>query len=193
MSSRLANDILKRESQTSSGILDGIFWPGMAFSPLEMRALILKPLNGSFELERRIELDASLHSWILGRSKTATDAQGDNLLFHSRVVSRQHACLTLKQDHLYLQDTKSSSGTFINAFRLSPPGVQSTPFEILDGDIIQLGEDITMNDGKLSRAIDILVSYKSVSMTVCLEDDSPPPSKLLDSIASHNQQAIQIK
>ncbi|KAJ2815318.1 hypothetical protein GGI24_006093, partial [Coemansia furcata] len=38
-------------------------------------------------------------------------------------------------------DTKSSSGTFLNHMRLSPPGQESRPHPLHDGDILQLGVD----------------------------------------------------
>lgn len=41
----------------------------------------------------------------------------------------------------FIRDTKSSSGTFLNHIRLSAPNTESKPFQIRDGDIIQLGVD----------------------------------------------------
>ncbi|KAF9907957.1 hypothetical protein BX616_000278, partial [Lobosporangium transversale] len=43
--------------------------------------------------------------------------------------------------YLGTEDTKSSSGTFLNHARLSPPGVESKPTLLKDGDVIQLGVD----------------------------------------------------
>lgn len=48
----------------------------------------------------------------------------------------------------YLQDTKSSNGTFINSQRLSRGSEESPPCEILSGDIIQFGVDVTENTRK---------------------------------------------
>lgn len=44
-------------------------------------------------------------------------------------------------DKLYIRDTRSSSGTFLNHVRLSAPNQESKPFQLKDGDIIQLGVD----------------------------------------------------
>lgn len=48
----------------------------------------------------------------------------------------------------YLQDTKSSNGTFINSQRLSRGSEESPPCEVLSGDIIQFGVDVTENTRK---------------------------------------------
>ncbi|KAJ3294372.1 hypothetical protein HDU76_006958, partial [Blyttiomyces sp. JEL0837] len=42
---------------------------------------------------------------------------------------------------VYLKDTGSSSGTFLNRMRLSPSGKVSRPYPLKDGDVIQLGID----------------------------------------------------
>ena len=44
-------------------------------------------------------------------------------------------------DKLYIRDTRSSSGTFLNHVRLSAPNQESKPFQLKDGDIVQLGVD----------------------------------------------------
>ncbi|KAF7249832.1 Sarcolemmal membrane-associated protein [Varanus komodoensis] len=51
----------------------------------------------------------------------------------------------------YLQDTKSSNGTFINSQRLSRGSEESPPCEILSGDIIQFGVDVTENTRKVTH------------------------------------------
>ena len=48
----------------------------------------------------------------------------------------------------YLQDTKSSNGTFINSQRLSRGSEESPPCEVLSGDTIQFGVDVTENTRK---------------------------------------------
>lgn len=48
----------------------------------------------------------------------------------------------------YLQDTKSSNGTFINSQRLSRGSEESPPCEVLSGDLIQFGVDVTENTRK---------------------------------------------
>ena len=63
------------------------------------------------------------------------------IVFRSKVVSRNHAKMWCSNGQWYLQDVGSSSGTFLNHIRLSAPNVESTPYAIKDGDIVQLGID----------------------------------------------------
>ena len=48
----------------------------------------------------------------------------------------------------YLQDTKSSNGTFVNNQRLSKGSEESTPREVCSGDIVQFGVDVMENSRK---------------------------------------------
>ena len=45
----------------------------------------------------------------------------------------------------YLQDTKSSNGTFVNSQRLSKGSEESVPHELYSGDIVQFGVDVMEN------------------------------------------------
>lgn len=60
----------------------------------------------------------------------------------------------------YLQDTKSSNGTFINSQRLSRGSEESPPCEIMSGDIIQFGVDVTENTRKGKGMDHFLVSFQ---------------------------------
>jgi E3 ubiquitin-protein ligase DMA1/2 len=63
------------------------------------------------------------------------------IVFRSKVVSRSHAKIWFTNGQWFLQDVGSSSGTFLNHIRLSPPNADSAPYAIKDGDIVQLGID----------------------------------------------------
>ena len=63
------------------------------------------------------------------------------IVFRSKVVSRSHAKIWFTNGQWFLQDVGSSSGTFLNHIRLSPPNAESAPYAIKDGDIVQLGID----------------------------------------------------
>ena len=71
------------------------------------------------------------------------NAPGSNkLAFKSKVVSRAHAEIWAETGgKFFIRDTKSSSGTFLNHVRLSPANSESRPFELKDGDVLQLGVD----------------------------------------------------
>ena len=78
-----------------------------------------------------------------GMGLAAVNALGSNkLAFKSKVVSRAHAEIWVESGgRFFVKDTKSSSGTFLNHVRLSVANTESRPFQIKDGDILQLGVD----------------------------------------------------
>ncbi|KAI7901522.1 uncharacterized protein BX663DRAFT_487664 [Cokeromyces recurvatus] len=90
----------------------------------------------------------------------------DRISFKSKVVSRYHAEIWLsKLDNkvmfkiiyilmIYIRDTGSSSGTFVNHIRLSAANTESaTPYELVDGDLIQLGMDYKGGIEPVFRAV----------------------------------------
>lgn len=52
---------------------------------------------------------------------------------------------------------KSSSGTFLNHVRLSSPGVESRPYPVNDGDVVQLGIDFKGGEEVIFRCVKIRV------------------------------------
>ncbi|KAF3022127.1 hypothetical protein E8E14_014052 [Neopestalotiopsis sp. 37M] len=72
--------------------------------------------------------------------------------FKSKVVSRRHCEFWHEDGKWYIKDVKSSSGTFLNHVRLSPPGNESKPFPVNDGDIVQLGIDFRGGEEMIFRA-----------------------------------------
>lgn len=87
----------------------------------------------------------------------------DNIWFNSKVVSRNHAELWMKDHQIYIRDIGSSSGTFLNKMRLSPSGKESRPYAIKQGDILQFGIDFR---GKVEDV------YKSVIVKIGFHDQS---------------------
>ncbi|KAH8880408.1 hypothetical protein GQ53DRAFT_669990 [Thozetella sp. PMI_491] len=73
--------------------------------------------------------------------------------FKSKVVSRRHCEFWYENGKWYIKDVKSSSGTFLNHIRLSPPGTESKPFPINDGDIVQLGIDFKGGEEMIFRCV----------------------------------------
>jgi pSer/pThr/pTyr-binding forkhead associated (FHA) protein len=72
-------------------------------------------------------------------------------------VSRKHCELWCEDSNWFIKDVKSSSGTFLNHIRLSQPNVESKPFRIKDGDIIQLGIDFRGGEEMIFRCVKIRV------------------------------------
>lgn len=73
--------------------------------------------------------------------------------FKSKVVSRRHCEFWYDDGKWYIKDVKSSSGTFLNHIRLSPPGTESKPFPVNDGDIVQLGIDFKGGEEMIFRCV----------------------------------------
>ena len=57
----------------------------------------------------------------------------------------------------YVKDVKSSSGTFLNHVRLSAPGVESFPYPVNDGDVVQLGMDFKGGEEVIFRCVKIRI------------------------------------
>lgn len=80
------------------------------------------------------------------------------IAFKSKVVSRGHAEIWCEAGgKVFLRDTKSSSGTFLNHIRLSAPNIESKPFQIKDGDVVQLGVDYQGGTEEIYRCVKMRV------------------------------------
>lgn len=77
--------------------------------------------------------------------------------FKSKVVSRRHCEFWCENGKWYIKDVKSSSGTFLNHVRLSAPGLESRPFEVKDGDVVQLGIDFKGGEEMIFRCVKIRI------------------------------------
>lgn len=73
--------------------------------------------------------------------------------FKSKVVSRRHCEFWCQDGKWYIKDVKSSSGTFLNHIRLSPPSQESKAYPVNDGDIIQLGIDFKGGEEMIFRCV----------------------------------------
>lgn len=82
----------------------------------------------------------------------------NKLAFRSKVVSRAHAEIWVDGGgKFFIRDTKSSSGTFLNHVRLSSAGTESRPFQIKDGDFLQLGVDYQGGTEDIYKSVKIRV------------------------------------
>jgi len=77
--------------------------------------------------------------------------------FKSKVVSRRHCEFWCQGHQWYIKDVKSSSGTFLNHLRLSPPAVESKPWPVNDGDVVQLGIDFRGGEEPIFRCVKMRV------------------------------------
>ncbi|CAO3650137.1 unnamed protein product [Cunninghamella blakesleeana] len=108
--------------------------------------IVLKPLNNQFPT-KTLEVTESMKCKIGRQSNAKTIPKPLNGYFNSKVLSRSHALLWLQDNQVWIKDTKSSNGTFLNGKRLSPELEESEAFEIKTGDHIEFGIDITGEDG----------------------------------------------
>jgi hypothetical protein len=82
----------------------------------------------------------------VGRSVGRTKPAVNNTIFDCKVLSRNHALLWYENGQYWVQDTKSSNGTFVNNERLNRAGSdESPPKEIYHNDVIQFGVDVVEN------------------------------------------------
>lgn len=96
------------------------------------------------------------------------------IAFKSKVVSRTHAEIwydagtgtgsgtsagtgTGTGAGWFIRDLKSSSGTFLNHIRLSGAGMESRPFPLRDGDVLQLGVDYQGGQEDIYRCVKMRV------------------------------------
>ncbi|KYK61841.1 FHA domain containing protein [Drechmeria coniospora] len=73
--------------------------------------------------------------------------------FKSKVVSRRHCEFWSEDGKWFIRDVKSSSGTFLNHIRLSPPSQESKAYAVNDGDIVQLGIDFKGGEEMIFRCV----------------------------------------
>uniref|UniRef100_A0A8B9SBK5 Sarcolemmal membrane-associated protein n=1 Tax=Apteryx owenii TaxID=8824 RepID=A0A8B9SBK5_APTOW len=119
--------------------------------PSALAIFTCRPNSHPFQ-ERHVYLDEPVK---IGRSVARCRPAQNNATFDCKVLSRNHALVWFdhKTGKFYLQDTKSSNGTFINSQRLSRGSEESPPCEIMSGDIIQFGVDVTENTRKVTHGL----------------------------------------
>lgn len=130
-------------SVTPNDIITPVAAPAMSAKAV----LICRPNSHPFQ-ERTLTLDQPVK---VGRSVARARGTYTNAIFDCKVLSRNHALLWYENGKFYLQDTKSSNGTFVNNNRLSANGVESVPHEVCSGDIVQFGVDVVENNRKVTH------------------------------------------
>eukprot|EP00092_Neocalanus_flemingeri_P037773 GFUD01041121.1.p1 GENE.GFUD01041121.1~~GFUD01041121.1.p1 ORF type:complete len:760 (-),score=245.19 GFUD01041121.1:42-2321(-) len=123
-------------------------------------SLLCRPNSHPFQ-DRMLTLDQPVK---VGRSVARARPVQTNAIFDCKVLSRNHALLWYENGKFYLQDTKSSNGTFVNNQRLSKGSEESPAREVCSGDILQFGVDVMEN----SRKIDNQVTHGCIIATLKL-------------------------
>ncbi|GAA6027535.1 hypothetical protein JCM8097_007910 [Rhodosporidiobolus ruineniae] len=154
-----------------SGTGDGSSGPSSAVEPTTTHKLRLVPhLESSRSLHfEPIERDLAPSALVrVGRftdrhggannSHRGTATDPARVAFKSKVVSRGHAEIWVDDaGKFFIRDTKSSSGTFLNHIRLSGPNIESRPFNLKDGDVLQLGVDYQGGTEEIYRCVKMRV------------------------------------
>ncbi|CAH3195235.1 unnamed protein product, partial [Porites evermanni] len=116
-------------------------------SKMAMAIFTSRPNSHPFE-ERRVPFTERVK---IGRSVAKSRPASNNCIFDCKVLSRNHAILWYEDGKFFLQDTKSSNGTFVNNVRLSKGSEESEPKELKSGDIVQFGVDVVENSKKVTH------------------------------------------
>ncbi|XP_032219803.1 sarcolemmal membrane-associated protein isoform X1 [Nematostella vectensis] len=114
---------------------------------MAMAILTARPNSHIFE-ERKVLLTETAK---VGRSVAKNRPAPNNCIFDCKVLSRNHAILWFQDGKFFLQDTKSSNGTYVNNVRLSKGSEESEPRELRSGDIVQFGVDVVENSKKVTH------------------------------------------
>ena len=114
---------------------------------------LYQPNADSFRFVKHINLTNNQRVVIGRQANARTIPAENNGYFHSIVLSRQHAavweeagkvcaCLAVvcvctdEFGQIFIKDTQSFNGTFINGERLSPEGIEGQPYELKSDDIV---------------------------------------------------------
>ncbi|KAG7197144.1 hypothetical protein KM043_007230 [Ampulex compressa] len=151
--------------------------------------LICRENSDPFQ-ERTLSLDQPVK---IGRSVARARATPSNAIFDCKVLSRNHAVLWYSAGKFYLQDTRSSNGTFINNQRLSSTGLESVPKEVCSGDIVQFGVDVMESTKKVTHGCIVatlklyLPDGKEAKASLSTSVSSPASNASLEDLYKLNQ------
>ncbi|CAO3632559.1 unnamed protein product [Cunninghamella blakesleeana] len=105
-------------------------------------------------LNRDLKPDSTI---IFGRHSDK-GSTSNSIIFKSKVISRLHAEVWVNNNgEVFIRDTKSSTGTFVNSKRLSPAHMFSQPIQLKNDDLIRLGTNY--HGGHMDK-------YRSVTLRI---------------------------
>ncbi|XP_013404760.1 sarcolemmal membrane-associated protein isoform X4 [Lingula anatina] len=150
---------------------------------------ICRPNSHPFQ-ERHVPLTEPVK---IGRAVARARPATNNAIFDCKVLSRNHALVWYEGGKFYLQDTRSSNGTFVNSQRLSKGSEESVPWEISSGDIIQFGVDVMENSRRVTHGCIITcVTLFHPDGTEAKADSSLPTSGTSLGSQVHSQELYQL-
>ncbi|KAL0084450.1 hypothetical protein J3Q64DRAFT_1699818 [Phycomyces blakesleeanus] len=145
-------------SQPSQAVVDTSQCLGLATHSVEPKNIHVRIVPNIEDASRCVVFDIVDREFQPGTSIKIgrfTDRHtSSHMSFKSKVVSRAHCEIWSEVDgKLYIKDTRSSSGTFLNHIRLSSANHESRPTQIQDGDIVQLGIDYQGGQEEIYRSV----------------------------------------
>ncbi|XP_059167693.1 sarcolemmal membrane-associated protein-like isoform X3 [Physella acuta] len=146
--------------------------------------LSCRPNSHPFQ-ERQISLHEAVK---IGRSVARARPSANNGIFDCKVLSRHHAMLWYETGKFYLQDTKSSNGTFINNQRLCKGGEESPAREVFSGDLIQFGVEVMENNRRGEK-----ITHGCIIGTITLYHPDGREAKPAPYLSGENQPGISLQ
>ena len=99
----------------------------------DVTSILVAHQNSHPFMDRECVVPGKENKLKLGRAVAKLKQANDNFIFECKVLSRNHALIWRDGNKFFLQDTKSSNGTYVNNERLSPCNEESEPREIFSG------------------------------------------------------------
>ncbi|KAL1451863.1 hypothetical protein WDU94_006199 [Cyamophila willieti] len=118
----------------------------------------------------------------IGRAIARTKVAPTNGIFDCKVLSRNHALIWFYNGKFYLQDTKSSNGTFVNNQRLSKTNEESPPHELCSGDVVQFGVDVIETNRNAPVTHGCIIATIKLFLPDGKEAKASPSSMLISSM-----------
>lgn len=118
----------------------------------------------------------------IGRSIARAKVAPTNGIFDCKVLSRNHALIWYYNGKFYLQDTKSSNGTFVNNQRLSKTNEESAPHELCSGDVVQFGVDVIETNRNQPVTHGCIIANLKLFLPDGKEAKASPSSMLISSM-----------
>ncbi|GFO44536.1 hypothetical protein PoB_007104100, partial [Plakobranchus ocellatus] len=146
--------------------------------------LSCRPNSHPFQ-ERHISLHEAVK---IGRSVARARPSISNGIFDCKVLSRHHAMLWYEAGKFYLQDTKSSNGTFVNNQRLCKGGEESPAREIFSGDLIQFGVEVMENNRRGEK-----ITHGCIIANITLYHQDGREAKPAPYLTGENQPGISLQ
>lgn len=157
----------------------------VAFNEMAGTAILTCRSNSHHFTERKLVLEntPNKNSAVkIGRCIARAKVASTNGIFDCKVLSRNHALIWYHNGKFYLQDTKSSNGTFVNNQRLSKTNEESAPHELCSGDIVQFGVDVIETNRNTPVTHGCIIANLKLFLPDGKEAKASPTSMLISSM-----------